>query len=67
MEVSSSAGDASITPRRDRAGDAVCRAADEMVEFLAYHFGRAGEDDKAVDYEIRAAEKAQRHWAYTEA
>ncbi len=40
---------------------------DEMVELLAYHFGRAGEEDKAVDYEIRAAEKAQRHWAYPEA
>src|SRR5262249_55613204 len=26
-----------------------------------------GDDEKAVDYKIRAAEKAQRHWAYTEA
>jgi class 3 adenylate cyclase/tetratricopeptide (TPR) repeat protein len=40
---------------------------DEVVELLAYHFERGGENEKAVDYEIRAAEKAQRHWAYTEA
>ncbi len=39
----------------------------EIVELLAYHFGRAGEDEKAVDYGVRAAEKAQGHWAYTEA
>ena len=40
---------------------------DEIVELLVHHFGRGGEDEKAVDYGIRAAEKAQRHWAYTEA
>jgi class 3 adenylate cyclase/tetratricopeptide (TPR) repeat protein len=40
---------------------------DEVVELLAYHFGRSAEDDKAVDYAILAAEKAQRRWANTEA
>ena len=40
---------------------------DEVVELLAYHFGRSGEDEKAVDYAILAAEKAQRRWANTEA
>ena len=35
--------------------------------FSSHHFGRGGEDEKAVDYAIRAAEKAQRRWAYTEA
>jgi tetratricopeptide (TPR) repeat protein len=40
---------------------------DEVVELLAYHFERGGDDEKTVDYKIRAAEKAQRHWAYTEA
>ena len=40
---------------------------DEVVELLAYHFERSSEDDKAVDYAILAAEKAQRRWANTEA
>jgi class 3 adenylate cyclase/tetratricopeptide (TPR) repeat protein len=40
---------------------------DEMVELLAYHFGRSAEDEKAVDYAIRAGEKAQQRWANTEA
>jgi class 3 adenylate cyclase/tetratricopeptide (TPR) repeat protein len=40
---------------------------EEMVELLAYHFGRSGEAEKAVDYTILAAEKAQRRWANTEA
>src|SRR5262245_19392240 len=40
---------------------------DEVVELLAYHFGRSAEAAKAVDYAIRAAEKAQRRWANTEA
>jgi len=37
------------------------------VELLAYHFGRSAEAEKAVDYAILAAEKAQRRWANTEA
>ena len=40
---------------------------DEVVELLAYHFGRSGEGEPAVDYAILAAEKAQRRWANTEA
>jgi tetratricopeptide (TPR) repeat protein len=40
---------------------------DEVVELLAYHYERSGEDEKAVDYAILAAEKAQRRWANTEA
>jgi class 3 adenylate cyclase/tetratricopeptide (TPR) repeat protein len=40
---------------------------DEVVELLAYHFGNGGESEKAVDYAILAAEKAQRRWANTEA
>jgi len=40
---------------------------DEVVELLAYHFGAGGENEKAVDYDILAAEKAQRRWANTEA
>ena len=40
---------------------------DEVVELLAYQFGRSGEAEKAVDYAILAAEKAQRRWANTEA
>ena len=39
----------------------------EVVELLAYHFERSGEDEKAVDYAILAAEEAQRRWANTEA
>jgi class 3 adenylate cyclase/tetratricopeptide (TPR) repeat protein len=40
---------------------------DEGVEFLAHHFGWSAEDDKAVDYVILAAERAQRRWANMEA
>ena len=40
---------------------------DEVVELLGHHFGRSAEDDKAVDYAIRAGEKAQQRWANTEA
>ena len=55
-----------------RGGHAASRSStpgglDEVVELLAYHFGRSGEDEKAVDYAILAAEKAQRRWANTEA
>jgi len=39
----------------------------EVVELLAYHFGSGGENEKAVDYAILSAEKAQRRWANTEA
>jgi tetratricopeptide (TPR) repeat protein len=39
---------------------------DEVVELLAYHFGRSTEDEDAVDYAILAADKAQRRWANTE-
>jgi len=39
----------------------------EVTELLAYHFGRSEEAEKAVDYAILAAEKAQRRWANTEA
>jgi class 3 adenylate cyclase/tetratricopeptide (TPR) repeat protein len=40
---------------------------DDMVELLVHHFGRSGDDDKAVDYALAAAEKAQRRWANIEA
>ncbi|MBI2152419.1 MAG: sigma 54-interacting transcriptional regulator [Candidatus Rokubacteria bacterium] len=40
---------------------------DEVVELLARHFGQSDEDEKAVDYAILAAEKAQRRWANAEA
>jgi tetratricopeptide (TPR) repeat protein len=40
---------------------------DEVAEPLAFHFGRSNEADKAVDYAILAAEKAQRRWANGEA
>src|SRR5439155_119468 len=40
---------------------------DEVVELLAYHFGRSEEAENAVDYALLAAEKAQRRWANTEA
>jgi class 3 adenylate cyclase/tetratricopeptide (TPR) repeat protein len=40
---------------------------DEVAELLALHFGRSDEADKAVDYAILAAEKAQRRWANSEA
>ncbi len=40
---------------------------DDVAELLAHHFGKSGETEKAVDYAILAAEKAQRRWAHTEA
>ena len=40
---------------------------DEVVELLAHHFGKSADGEKAVDYAILAAEKAQRRWANTEA
>jgi len=40
---------------------------EEVVELLAHHYGRSAEAEKAVDYAIRAGEKAQRRWASTEA
>jgi class 3 adenylate cyclase/tetratricopeptide (TPR) repeat protein len=40
---------------------------DDVVELLAYHFERSGENEQAVDYAILAAVKAQRRWANTEA
>ena len=39
----------------------------EVVELLAHHFGRSGEDERAVDYAVLAADKAQRRWANAEA
>jgi class 3 adenylate cyclase/tetratricopeptide (TPR) repeat protein len=40
---------------------------DEVAELLAFHFSRSTEAEKAVDYAIVAAEKAQRRWANAEA
>jgi tetratricopeptide (TPR) repeat protein len=40
---------------------------DEVAELLALHFGRSNETEKAVDYAILTAEKAQRRWANSEA
>jgi len=40
---------------------------DQVAEMLALHFGRSDEAEKAVDYAILAAEKAQRRWANSEA
>ncbi len=40
---------------------------DEVAELLAYHFGRSEEAERAVHYAIKAADKAQRRWASTEA
>ncbi len=40
---------------------------DEVVELLAHHYGATTEDEKAVDYALLAAEKAQRRWASVEA
>ena len=40
---------------------------DEVVELLAHHFGESDADDAAVDYAIRAGEKATRRWANVEA
>ena len=39
---------------------------DEVVALLAHHFGRSTEDEDAVDYAVRAADKAQQRWANTE-
>ena len=39
----------------------------EVVELLAHHFGRSGDDERAVDYAVLAADKAQRRWANAEA
>ena len=41
--------------------------AEEVAELLAHHFGRSDDADKAVDYAILAAERAQRRWANAEA
>jgi class 3 adenylate cyclase/tetratricopeptide (TPR) repeat protein len=41
--------------------------AEEVAELLAFHFGRTNEAERAVDYAILAAEKAQRRWANNEA
>ena len=41
--------------------------AEEVAELLALHYDRSHDADKAVDYAILAAEKAQRRWANAEA
>ena len=41
--------------------------AEEVAELLALHFGRSEEAEKAVDYTILAARKAQRRWANNDA
>jgi predicted ATPase len=38
---------------------------DEVLQLLAHHFGLNTEDEKAVDYAILAADKAQQRWATT--
>jgi tetratricopeptide (TPR) repeat protein len=38
-----------------------------VLELIAYHFARSAEAEKAVDYAMLAAEKAQRRWANPEA
>ena len=38
----------------------------EVLELLTYHFGKSAQDEKAVDYAMLTAEKAQQRWAYTE-
>ena len=40
---------------------------EEVADRLAFHFGRSDDAEKAVDYAILAAEKAQRRWANSEA
>ena len=40
---------------------------EEVAELLALHFGRSDEAEKAIDYAILAAEKAQRRWANSQA
>jgi predicted ATPase len=39
---------------------------EEVLDLLAYHFGRSAEHEKAVDYALLAAEKAQQRWAHVE-
>jgi class 3 adenylate cyclase/tetratricopeptide (TPR) repeat protein len=39
---------------------------EEVAELLALHFGHSDDAEKAVDYAILAAEKAQRRWANSE-
>jgi tetratricopeptide (TPR) repeat protein len=41
--------------------------AEEVAELLALHFGHSDDAEKAVDYAILAAEKAQRRWANSDA
>src|SRR5262249_50234143 len=36
---------------------------DEVTELLAHHFALSADDERAVDYAIRAAERAQKRWA----
>jgi len=66
----------SLLERRRRAAHAtVGRALEQQytgriadaVELLAYHFELSDDDERAVDYAIRAAERAQRRWANAEA
>src|SRR5262249_7068241 len=60
-----------LASRRRAAHETVGRALEELyagrteevLELLAYHFGRSAEDEKAVDYAILADEKAQQRWA----
>ena len=40
---------------------------EEVAELLALHFGRSDEAEKAIDYAVLAAEKAQRCWANSDA
>ena len=40
---------------------------DEVLELLAHHFALSDDDERAVDYAIRASERAQKRWANTEA
>ena len=40
---------------------------EEAAEVLAHHYARSAEDERAVDYALLAAEKAQRRWANAEA
>ena len=40
---------------------------EEAAELLAHHFARSADDERAVDYALLAAEKAQRRWANAEA
>src|SRR5262249_23516043 len=40
---------------------------DEAVEILAYQFGLSAYDEKAVDYAIRASDRARARWPISEA